>query len=385
MKTEEVIQADYIIAGAGCAGLSLALMLKRSGLNLERVILIDAELKNRNDRTWCFWTKEQNAWYKDIVSKSWSQFEFRSPGLVKQLTLSPYSYQMLRGEDFYNYVNSELASDKRFELRNEKIQELRSTEFGVELTTDENRYRAKLGFNSAFRMPDRRQQHINYVQHFKGWVVECDEAVFQPELPVFMDFTFAAREKCEFYYVLPYSAKRALIEFTGFSKNVLTEESYFKALRFYLEEKLGIQNYRVVEEETGQIPMYESDFRNPFGKFVVNIGTAAGASKTSTGYTFHFIQKHVQQIVNDLQKGMTPRAFQKSPRYKFYDSVLLKVIDQSSLSPSDLFADILTKNSTKDTLAFLNEESSFAQDLGIMSSVPSLPFIKASVKKLFRR
>lgn len=384
MKNQEIIQADYIIAGAGCAGLSLALMLKRSSLKFQRVILIDAEQKNKNDRTWCFWTKERNAWYKDIVSKSWSQFEFRSPGLVKQLTLTPYWYQMLRGENFYNYVHSELASDHRFELRNEKIENLQSTERGVELETDLCIYRAKLAFNSAFRTPEMKQRHVNYVQHFKGWVVECDDAVFNPDLPVFMDFTFATQNKCEFYYVLPYTEKRALIEFTGFSKEVLTDESYHKALRFYLEENLGIRNYRLLEEEAGQIPMYESDFSNPYGKGIINIGTAAGASKTSTGYTFHFIQKHVQQIVEDLEKGTRPRAFKKPTRYKFYDSVLLKVMDQSKLSPSDLFTDILTKNSISDTLAFLNEESSLAQDLGIMRSVPSLPFVKASMKKLFR-
>jgi lycopene beta-cyclase len=59
---------DYIIAGMGCAGLSLAMQLKRSSLNFSKVLLIDKDLKNKNDRTWCFWTKEKNNWFDEIVN-----------------------------------------------------------------------------------------------------------------------------------------------------------------------------------------------------------------------------------------------------------------------------------------------------------------------------
>ena len=61
----------------GCAGLSLAMQLKRSSLNFSKVLLIDKDLKNKNDRTWCFWTKEKNNWFDEIVFKRWYKFLFK--------------------------------------------------------------------------------------------------------------------------------------------------------------------------------------------------------------------------------------------------------------------------------------------------------------------
>ena len=53
---------------------------------------------------------------------------------------------------------------------------------------------------------------------------------------------------------------------------------------------LGLDNYTIVEEEFGVIPMTNTNF--PFFKDgMYYIGTAGGQTKASTGYTFRFIQK----------------------------------------------------------------------------------------------
>ena len=50
---------DYIIAGAGCAGLSLLMRMNGDPFFADKKILVvDAAGKNQNDRTWCFWEKE---------------------------------------------------------------------------------------------------------------------------------------------------------------------------------------------------------------------------------------------------------------------------------------------------------------------------------------
>ena len=58
---------DFIIAGSGCAGLSLAVRLIQSGCKFERVLIIDRDLKNTNDRTWCFWTEQKNNWFDSLI------------------------------------------------------------------------------------------------------------------------------------------------------------------------------------------------------------------------------------------------------------------------------------------------------------------------------
>jgi len=60
---------DYIITGAGCAGLSLAMHMIHSGrFSDKKVLLVDKDPKRANDRTWCFWEKEEGL-FQSIVYK----------------------------------------------------------------------------------------------------------------------------------------------------------------------------------------------------------------------------------------------------------------------------------------------------------------------------
>src|SRR5688572_10355218 len=93
---------DYIITGAGCAGLSLLVRLIQSGnFANKKILLVDKEDKNKNDRTWCFWEKEIG-FFESIVYKRWEKLWFHSDFLSRQLSLAPYTYKLIRGIDFYN-------------------------------------------------------------------------------------------------------------------------------------------------------------------------------------------------------------------------------------------------------------------------------------------
>jgi len=94
---------DYIIAGMGCAGLSLAIQLKRSGIEFNRILIIDKDVKHNNDRTWCFWTKQKENWFDDIVFKRWKSFEFKSENSKRIINLAPYQYMLIKGIDFYDF------------------------------------------------------------------------------------------------------------------------------------------------------------------------------------------------------------------------------------------------------------------------------------------
>ncbi|MEJ0032902.1 MAG: hypothetical protein WDO15_22180 [Bacteroidota bacterium] len=53
---------DYIISGAGCAGLTLLMRMIESGkFSDKKIMVVDRDLKPRNDRTWCFWEKEDGS------------------------------------------------------------------------------------------------------------------------------------------------------------------------------------------------------------------------------------------------------------------------------------------------------------------------------------
>jgi lycopene beta-cyclase len=373
----EPIQYDYIIAGSGCAGLSLAIQLQKSSISFSKILLIDKDLKNKNDRTWCFWTDKENNWFDAIVFKKWNAFAFKSNRIEKKMNIDPFHYLMIKGIDFYHYCLHELKNDARFDIKTETIQSLHSENDKGILETNLGKYSAPLIFNSAIRTQEKKSTHINYVQHFKGWVVETKEEVFDPDCPTFMDFRIEQENDCRFVYVIPFSKTKALVEYTGFSFKALNTEEYDERIQSYLKNYLNIQEYKIGETEYGEIPMAESEFINPFGKSVINIGTAGGFSKPSTGYTFYFIQKNITQLISQL-KNSNRHITTPARKLKFYN------YDRVFLDVMNVFSALFKNNRIQTLLSFLNEETSIGEDLLIMNSVPKRYFIPSAIKKWLR-
>lgn len=376
---------NYIIAGMGCAGLSLAVQLKRSAVKFERVLLIDRDLKNKNDRTWCFWTKEKNNWFDHMVYNKWDQFEFRSKNFKKVFALAPYQYMQIRGIDFYESCLTELKSDPRFEILTADILAMRSETNTAVIETSKGVFHSDYIFNSAIRTHQKYDSHTNYVQHFKGLLIETETDVFTDDCPLFMDFSIQQKNDCRFVYIIPQNKRKALVEYTGFSKKKVSEEEYDDELKNYLSHVLKVHQYKLIEEERGEIPMAESEFVNPFGERVVNIGTAGGFSKASTGYTFYFIQRKCKNIIAQIEaktKLIVP--VKSEARFVYYDKILLDVINKKEIEAREVFELLFQRNNIASLLAFLNEESSILQDIAIMNSVPKLHFVPSAIKKLIK-
>jgi lycopene beta-cyclase len=345
---------------------------------------VDKTLKNKNDRTWCFWTKEKNNWFDALATKAWDTFIFESVDFKRKFALKPYRYCMIRGIDFYTYCLKELQEDARFELLTAEITALDSQENEALLKTTDNTYVAEYVFNSAFRTLKKKETHINYVQHFMGWVIETAEPAFDDTCPIFMNFNTEQKNDCLFFYTLPYAKNKALIEYTGFSETRISDNEYISALKNYIENELGISSYTITEKEQGEIPMAESEFINPFGKRVINIGTAGGNSKPSTGYTFYFIQKNTEHLIEQLKsKSKNIQSLARNKRFLLYDKILLQVLHERKISGRAVFTTLFQKNPVARLLAFLNEESTLIEDFGILNSAPKKYFIPPAVKKLF--
>jgi lycopene beta-cyclase len=376
------IKYDYIIAGMGASGLSLAMRLAKSAVEFSRILIIDKAQKNKNDRTWCFWTTETNDWYAPLIKNSWQNIAFNSTTYHNKFNIAPYTYVLIKGIDFYDYCLSFLQKDPRFEFITDNIVSIATLDNWAELKTLDTQYSAKLIFNSAFRTTSIKKHDINYVQHFKGWVIETNTDIFDETCPVFMDFNTQQFNDCRFFYVIPFSKNKALVEYTGFSKEPIPSEDYDKNLTRYIQEDLGISDYTVVESEYGEIPMMESLFINPFGAKVINIGTSGGNSKPSTGYTFYFIQKSTAKIIQQLEKKIAVTPIGQHSKFKLYDKVLLDVIDKQRLQADTIFTALFKKNKIQNLLRFLNEETSFIDDIKILNSVPKKAFITSALLKL---
>ncbi len=373
---------DYIIAGTGLAGLSLAMhIVQQNALQDKRILLVDEVRKQANDRTWCFWEKE-DGFFEPVVCKRWEKLWFHSASFSKKLSIAPYRYKMIRGIDFYRHCLETLEKSANVTFLQAKVENVFYGDT-TGIVAGGKEYKAHFVFNSIPpQKPVLEKKHVWLLQHFKGWTIETPEPVFKPEEATLMDFRVSQKRGTTFCYVLPVSPTKALVEYTLFTPTLLQPEEYDEELKNYISNYLALENYTVTESEFGIIPM--TNYRFSKGeKNIINIGTAGGQTKGSSGYTFYFIQQHSQHIIAQLLSGKHPRVASSPMRFHFYDSVLLEVLRENRLEGATIFTQLFKKNKPQPVLSFLNNASSLPAELGIISSLPTLPFLRAAIRQVF--
>jgi lycopene beta-cyclase len=374
-------QFDYIITGSGCAGLSLlARILHEPTLQHKKILVIDAVEKNLNDRTWCFWEK-QNGFFESLIHHRWQQLIFTSNQYSKTFSIEPYTYKMLRGIDFYEFVLQLAKQFANVQFVQEKVISIQSNTQTASVVTTHNTYTANYIFNSIlFHQPKGK---YNLSQHFKGWLIQTKEPTFNPLQAIFMDFTVSQRNGTTFMYMLPTTTNQALIEYTLFTDKLLPEENYILALQQYIQHDLKISNYTIVHEEFGVIPMTDASFEKVSAN-IIHIGTAGSQTKASSGYTFQFIQKQTASIVKQLVNKQYPDITKSwnDKKFQLFDKVLLNVLSNHKMPGDTVFAAIFKKNKPQRVLQFLDNETSLLDDIKIMQSVPINIFLPAALQEI---
>ena len=92
--------------------------------------------------------------------------------------------------------------------------------------------------------------------------------------------------------------------------------NYDLQLENYIKNNLGIKNYKINFTEKGAIPLFHPSFSNN-DKKVINIGSAGGMTRLSTGYTFLNIQEHSKYIVENIDKIKKLKIFDPGKKYQF--------------------------------------------------------------------
>jgi len=378
------VKYDYIIAGSGCAGLSLLhKILQTPSLQNKSILVIDKDQKKSNDRTWCFWEKNPGP-FESIVYAKWNKLEFLSTDFKKELNLESYTYKMIQGIDFYNFIINYAKKFKNVSFVQESINSIDNIDKKAVLKTTKNTYTANYIFNSTNLFNPKINEQNSLLQHFKGWLIKTEKPVFNPEIGRLMDFRVSQENGATFVYVLPTSTTEALVEYTLFSPRVLEREVYTSELKKYIKEELGIDNYTLIHQESGVIPMSLEKFEQNPKQNVINIGTSGGYTKASSGYTFQFIQKNIIEIINNLVEGnnLIQQTSFKNKYYQWTDRTLIDVLLSNKLTGKDVFTKMFQKVPAEKILAFLGNESSFLEDLKVFSSFPVKPFLTSGIKSL---
>lgn len=379
---------DFIICGGGMAGLSLAYYLVNSSLNQKQILIIEPSDKDTNDRTWAFWEEGEGA-FEPVVYRSWDKLNYYdTKGNLQVLETGEYRYKVIRGIDFYKFIKKEITKYSNVEWLKEKVESIIDTTEHVEVITDSGQVlQANYAFDSTYKLKLNAAENYNLLQHFKGVVIKTKQSAFNPDIPDMMNFGIAQIEdECRFMYILPHDSSTALIEFTIFSDNLLTQKQYDAELFKYIDNTLGLKNYEILEEEFGVIPMSDVPTNEFPSKHIVRIGTAGGYTNPATGYTFKNTQERLQLLVKQLESTDKPYIkrdwWQK--RHLLYASVLLNVLLNKRYPIGDVFSQMYKRNSTQTVFRFLDGKSTFAEELKIMASTPIYHFGSAALATVGR-
>ncbi len=398
----EQIRADVALVGGGGAAMALLFQLCRTrrdrgvaGAPL-RVVVVDPSHRLRDrpqDRTWCYWERADpladgaTSALGPVVEHAWSQLSVQGPGRHVDVDLSPAGmrYAMVRSGAFYGLV-AEAVRDPSSSV---DVRWLTEQADDVEDGHDVARVRTRTSSVVATWLFDSRpprpapKARTSLLQHFRGVIVRTPDDRFDPRRAVLMDLTTAQpRHGLSFGYCLPLSADRALVEYTEFSRAVLDDAGYDTALAAYLDRVVGPPgSWGVEHTETGAIPMTDAPTTTRTGERVFRIGTAGGATRPSTGYTFAAMHRQARGVAALLQAGRVPVPPPAYPsRHRRLDSVLLRGLDTGQVDGTRFFPDLFARNPAGLVLDFLDGATTPAEELRVMRSVPATPMLRSIVR-----
>ena len=321
--------------------------------------------------------------YDSIITHSWDMADFMSKQKEVRLNLYPYRYKMLRSLDFYDYARKQIELAPNITWVQDEVVLIRENSY-AEIQGTLGSYRATHIFDS--RIPaafgNKGDSYTRLLQHFRGWYIQTDADVFDASKFLMMDFRLQWNDTTSFTYVLPTSARTALVEFTLFTPMLIGHDDYDQMLRLYLSEILKIEAYEINEVETGVIPMSDYPFYKHNTNSITKIGTAGGWVKPSSGYSFKNSDRFSKKIVKNIKAGVRPSAGIAIGRFRKYDSLFLDVLMNRNELGASLFTAMYTQNSPESILKFLDEETTWLEDLSIMRAFDQSLFIRTLFKQV---
>ena len=382
---KQPVSCDILFAGAGMAAVSLLYRAMKAGLWQDQSIIV-VDKNDYKPKNWSFW-KHTAGPFDQLICKSWSTLSFVSnSGQEQKLNIQDYAYHTIRSRDFYRHCMAYLAGFENIRFIQEEVTRIQPEKDSCLLETPTATFQSTYLFNSIYQKPALRPGEQYFLQHFKGLMIRSEDLSLDPARAYLMDFRTGQEHGTSFFYTLPFSPTEVFVEFTVFSKQLLEQKGYDEKLQAYLREVLQLEEFEVLEEEYGVIPMTDHVFPRFQGN-IVHIGSAGGDTRGATGYTFTNVQKTVTRILDAWKKTGRPFFRQENIGLKqhLYDATLLEVLDRGKYRGHQVFEDLFKGTRAPIVFSFLDAESSIFKDLLLIKSLRPMPFLKAMISVLSRK
>lgn len=379
---------DLVILGGGCAGLSLATRLAAANASNLKTLVLENRTSYENDRAWCFFKDSAEPGRPDI-QHTWPAMRIASSQASVVLDCNSAPYQMVHAGRFYEQAQAALNLSVLTELR-----------LGVNVaeppTKRDGLWQINAGATTIYtrfvvdtrpaRFPARGG--VNLWQSFYGQEIECSADIFDTSCGDLMDFSspraFAGiagfKNAVCFVYVLPTTARRALIEFTVFGSDRLGPEQLRDMLALAIAQRTGAAGFEVLRSEHGVLPMGITPIATATKSdpTYVFAGLTAGGARPSSGYAFSRIQSWSADCAESLAAGRQPMGHQRdSLVLRTMDALFLMLVRAYPQAAPDLFVALFCSTKPQSVIRFLSDRASLADYVRVVAALFPGPLLRA--------
>lgn len=354
---------DICFLGGGVAT-AIHLLVHSEFFRSKKVLVLEKSSQFDRDKTICSFSKVDLPFLK---TKKWWRFHAKMKS--KQISHdSEIPYHFLDLKELYDQLEIFLSENPNIEV-----------EFNRAISSFQERER-------GFLIDEFEVEHIidsrplkidqeHWIQHFYGVEIEFEEEHLIHE-PVIMDIDESFKEGLKFYYLIPKSSRRLLVELTFFSGKVFEKDFYKKDLEAYLLKNFS-KNSKQMKEEFAQIPLVVVKPPKSLPKNYHVIGCRAGSLRASTGYSVW------RSLLQSVERGPLP-SLNPSLKWKtiqWMDDVFLRVLRARPDLAAMIFGSFLEKLKAPSISSFMSENPSWLSLLKVILVMPWAPFSKALLTK----
>ena len=379
MKKDKI--DDFIILGGGCSGLSFINQIIEKEIKSYSFIVIEKKKKYSDDKSWCFWEKNNKKLDK-VTERSWDSFSFNLKGKTNFLKSPNYKYYYIRSIDFYKSIIDKISRSSHISLKlGETTKDIIKYKNYYKVITNKNIYFSKYILDTRPNLNVFKKKPFMY-QSFVGYEIKTlEKTAFKKNNAYLMHNMQVNSDNFYFEYVLPLKTNYYLFELTTFSTKKVTFDVIEKKLKIALSVYLN-NSYKVIRKECGLIPMGFVDKKliKNYKNYYVS-GSLAGAIRPSSGYAFMDIQKWANKSTDNLRNYGNLKIVNKSEYIKQYlDKVFLTAISNNIKMTPKIFYHF-SKNIMPNTfIRFMLGKANIIDYIKVVYSMPKKVFLKCLIK-----
>jgi lycopene beta-cyclase len=374
---------DLAIIGGGCAGLSLArdIALRIKGKQDGReVTVFEPRTHYENDRTWCFWSLQDEA-EDPLISRRWKSWLFSRSGESVLHHSSRSQYSLVSGADFYADAIPTIERANGVDLRlGVQVKSVESCTDGFRIVTTDGDYLARRVVDTRPPTYPKGTEALLY-QAFEGIEIETSHEIGDQEIANLMAEMHTDEDGFGFDYILPMGSGQWLVEATLFGFEPKCGGRLSEKLQACLNRLVPDGDFRSLRTEKGMIPM---GYRSPEQKSDagwVRAGTAGGAVRAASGYAYRRIQRWSRECARQFTESGEVCGHPKDswPRRKM-DFLFLKVLRNEPQRAPELFYRLASGIPADAMARFMMDRASGLDLFAVMWSLPKMPFLRNLLK-----